>query len=342
MTRRHLQLLLGVLGLLPCLACLDSPSEGERTSTGACPAGEVCSTTTSGLFFVGTFDEGDGGPRHIGSIVVGGIERAQLRAGADRDTASAFAGDVRVLSDTPEVLTVDDAHDGTAVLHGVAPGTAFLRVVENGSGHLVDRVAVNVIDFEGAAPMVTAFDSLVQSGSLLGGHYTGRFAMLAGQRLETHLTLDGGVTDCGVDAALRVTDASGTVVVDGSAGAPYALTLDASGPQSIALRVHAAGVDGEIDVPVVSGIDGVQISSHTVTNAASGMRTTLVCAVGTAGGLPVLGASAPTLSSSSAALSLATSTGALCASVSLASGQRATVVAELDGRSASLDLVGPL
>jgi len=66
-----------------------------------------------------------------------------------------------------------------------------------------------------------------------------------------------------------------------------------------------------------------------------------VCAVGTAGGIPVIGASAPSFSSTNEA-TLVTSTGSLCAGITIASGARATVGASIGGRSATLDVIGPL
>jgi len=87
--------------------------------------------------------------------------------------------------------------------------------------------------------------------------------MLQGQHLAAHITLDGGITDCGVDTALRVTDERGHVVVDGSAGAPYALALDAIATSALSFHVRALGRAATSSFPSVSAIDAVRIELQT-------------------------------------------------------------------------------
>lgn len=302
-----------------------------------CPSGEVCSTTTTGLFFAGTFDAGDGWS-HVGSVVVGGSENVHLFAGADRDTATPFTSSVRVVSDTPNVLAVDRAASGTITLRGVSEGSAFLRVLESDTGHLVDRLGVEVIALDGPDVIAPSLDVLAtDSPGLLAAHYVGPLALLAGTRPELAISLDGGVTDCGVDVGLVVTDAGGTTLVSG-ASAPYRFTVSPSGA-SIDLAIHVAGTDAHRSVPVVAAIDGVRTALHVHAGITGATHATTVCAVATAGGVPVAGAALPRFDTTSGA-TITTRDATSCVGVMVDVGVRATITASIGAHSASIDVVG--
>lgn len=281
MTRKT-QLLLGLLGLLPCLACF-SPSEGDRTTSGTCPAGETCSTTTRGLFFVGTLDVGDGGLRHVGVVALGGTERVELRAGSSLETATTFTAAVDVVSDTPTVLAVDATSSGVVTIRGVSEGSATLRVLEHGTTTLVDQLPVTVLDGREASLRAIALDDM--DANVLTSHPSMPFAMFAGARVELGAAFAS--TDFIVDSSLVVTDAAGTQLVAGADGAPYRFTVDASTAVPATFHLHAAGRDTQIDVPVVTQVDDIHLRETLVGT------THQLCAVPRAAGRDVVGAPAP-------------------------------------------------
>jgi hypothetical protein len=279
---RHKQLLLGLLGLLPCLACV-SPSEGDRTTSGTCPAGETCSTTTPGLFFVGTVDVGDSGPRRVGVVAIGGTERVELRAGSSVETATTFTASIDVVSDTPAVLAVVSSSGGVVVVRGVSEGSATLRVLEHGTTTLVDQVAVTVLDGREVEIRPIALDDA--SADVLAAHSSRPFAMYAGAHVE--LAAAFGSVDFVVDTSLVITDAAGTQVVTGEDGAPYRFTVDASSAHPATFHVHAAGRDSQVDVPIVTQLDDIRFRETLVDS------THRLCAVPQAAGRDVVGAPDP-------------------------------------------------
>jgi len=144
------------------LACLDDETPGDRltTTTPVCPTGEVCSTTVGGLYFRGRLPQ----PHPLFAIALGGVQRISFRAvaprapvGLDASTprdsgtgeplplpdfvVSSTSSEVQILSSNRLVVGV-----GEATLRGVTSGTSRVRVTEQESDRLLDRIEVRVAE----------------------------------------------------------------------------------------------------------------------------------------------------------------------------------------------------
>jgi hypothetical protein len=140
------------------LACVSSV-DGERSATGTCPEGEVCSEATpEGLTFVGTafYDDQEGIVR-LGPILEGGRFSLGLRttAGEDLPPFELEVSDVGVLASEPGTGEFLDGVDGSAslvqahvTLHGLSPGQTHVRVVDPATGELYDRLLLDVYELE--------------------------------------------------------------------------------------------------------------------------------------------------------------------------------------------------
>lgn len=323
--RRRLHLALGLLGLLPCLACI-SPAEGDRATTGTCPEGETCSTTTSGLYFRGTSTLAGDDWAHVGTLVVGGTEHVTLYAGASRETATPFAGDYDVVSDTPSVMTAEIRADGYVELRGVGAGNATLRVLEEGTNVLIDRVVVGVV--EAGTPRVRS----VELDEMQGYDWTDteeapRFRLFRGAHVDLRASVTGAAIDSFVvDTDLVVRDAQGHVLVRGIDQVPYRFALDVADAAPLSLTVHTAGTDTPVTLEVAEHVDGVRIETHALADGSS-----VVCAIATSGGVAVVGAPSPTFSTPSGPLAR---TSAHCAPLAAAS-SAGTVTATIGGATAT-------
>jgi hypothetical protein len=147
----------GAMVLVVVLACVASV-DGERSSSGTCPEGEVCSAATPmGLTFVGTafYDDQERAIR-LGPILAGGRFSLGMRTadGAPLPNFEALASD-------PEVLVSELAEgaflDGEATyqpvqahvtLHGLTAGHTRLRVVDPVTGELYDRLTLDVYELD--------------------------------------------------------------------------------------------------------------------------------------------------------------------------------------------------
>lgn len=149
-------------------ACYMAEVDGERATTGTCPAGETCSDVTpTGLTFVGAYLFDDESTLRLGPVIVGGrfdlgfyapgggagAEGAAVRIGDPSMVESAIGtGTFGPTSDeTGEPLYVVD---GYAELRGVRPGTTTVRVVDPATGALYDRLELEVLAIESVRLMV--------------------------------------------------------------------------------------------------------------------------------------------------------------------------------------------
>lgn len=177
-----------------CAAC--TYSEGERSSTGACPDGEVCSDATpTGLVFYGPYPgETDGSLDFLRTVAMGGTQRLSIVANDGADL-----GDVDVVSSAPWFMTVeriDDPEVGDlgVELSGLAEGDAYVRVLAHGTDELYDRVQIRV------ARVSTVEASTFGDDVLAGQPASVVFHLLAsdGQRL-----VDEGMTITSDDVELE-------------------------------------------------------------------------------------------------------------------------------------------
>lgn len=115
---------------------------GERAGSGGCPEGEVCSEKApSGLYFEGQmlYDEGED---RLGPVLAGGRFDVSF-------FPSGYALDGRwtVEVEGAEFRRSDGPEPGV-VLYGIEAGTAVIRVLDPETGHLYDRLAIEVVALE--------------------------------------------------------------------------------------------------------------------------------------------------------------------------------------------------
>ncbi len=140
------------------LACM-SEVDGERATTGECPAGEVCSDATpGGLTFVGNAFYDDAVLR-LGPVLVGGTFDVGLRT-ADGQPLPPF--DYRV--EDGSVLSVELGEgvfgptndegapfypvESHVTLTGTGSGETYLRIVDAATGELYDRLLIEAYRVE--------------------------------------------------------------------------------------------------------------------------------------------------------------------------------------------------
>lgn len=143
-------LAVGLFALGWTVACAGE-KRGERSTSGECPAGEVCSAATpNGLVFVGEalFDNAGS---HLGPIAKGG----RFDLGVHSEDGTALPALEFQIEDGSVVTSTDgtgEFNDGNSTievddylsLRGLAPGTTYVRVVDPANGELYDRLAITV------------------------------------------------------------------------------------------------------------------------------------------------------------------------------------------------------
>jgi hypothetical protein len=157
--RRTLSSLALVLALtLGVSACLLAEVDGDRATTGDCPAGERCSPDApEGLTFVGAYLFDSQSTLRLGPVIVGGRFDLGFRVpeGPPASGAIAQASEpslVRAASGTGTFGPIHETTgepiyvvDGFTSLEGVAPGRTFIRIVDPATGELYDRLELEVL-----------------------------------------------------------------------------------------------------------------------------------------------------------------------------------------------------
>lgn len=131
-------------GLLFALCAACTVEDGERASTGECPAGEVCSDATpDGLTFYGPLPGDDmRESRFLRRLAMGGsswLGFAGEGALRDAEVDSSAPWFVRVAEDTSE----EGIGDVRVRLEALAEGETLIRVVDS-NGALHDRITLRV------------------------------------------------------------------------------------------------------------------------------------------------------------------------------------------------------
>ncbi len=226
------------------LACL-APVDGDRATTGECPAGETCSDTTpAGLTFIGRalFDQGET-PR-LGPIVEGGTLEVGLVGLIPAEQTTPIAHEARV--DDSGVLTVRAGEgefgpldeegrslfpvDSHVLVTGRTVGEGNLRVVDPSSGALHDRTPLSVVGIDDVA--------VVSATDLDRDHLYAGCDEMVGVRLLS-----------GQDIEVRAIDDSMTVRVAGVSMQPEPAFWDCvvvtvpETPGELAFEIHAGGRD---------------------------------------------------------------------------------------------------
>lgn len=228
------------------LACLVG---GERSTTGECPEGEVCSAATpGGINFVSMptydflqpgFDSSRDGDLVLDAIVVGGRAEIGFFGVTDAEgrplahTARVSDGSVLGLRDGDGVFGGGIEVDGYVEVTGVTEGTTLLRVIASASGELFDRLSLRVVELDGAR--VAPSEALAP--------------LLAGCRSELGVALFGD--------GIRATDEDTTIEVEGAtelrrlAWDRYSLVPDADA-RELTVTIHAGGTTLERTVAVLT------------------------------------------------------------------------------------------
>jgi hypothetical protein len=141
------------IGLVACMARVD----GERASTGECPAGEVCSQATEqGLHFIGHafFDDSD--TLLLGPVMVGGTFELGIKT-ADGGPLPEFAFE----AEDGTVFDVELGNgqfgptvankplyrvDSHLALTGLSEGRTNIRITDADTGELFDRIAIDAYE----------------------------------------------------------------------------------------------------------------------------------------------------------------------------------------------------
>src|SRR5262244_2672009 len=204
-------------------------AQGERAQDG-CPSDEICAPLDGGLYFVGA--------------ALGDEELASDDWAAPHTTALGGRQVVRVLhgpfvSSPPFVQPFNAGLRGDALaiasldgpdigIVGVAPGSAYLRIVQPGTGDLYDRILLPV------APAARA--SLVQPALRVDApRRTGRlhdWVIWAGRDLPLVVAVEASNGDRLVDDGMTV---------NGVAGRPWDLVTVRATPGPVTLGVVAGG-----------------------------------------------------------------------------------------------------
>jgi hypothetical protein len=274
---RRLVYSLPVLSLLVVPACETS---GDRSRTGECPQGEVCSAKTpNGLHFRGPdFADDWFADPSVKRIAVGGTERITvINATDEQSLAFPFSATL-----DNSKLTADAPEGAFLTLHAAQSGTAMLRIKDASDGKLFDRVTVE------GAPVVSTDVIPFHDEWLLATD--GPPAMLLGGadiRLMARLWDASGIH--------RLIDQSLTITVTGAAS--EVLTWDTvhvtpTQVGRIGVSLHAAGIDrGTGMVTVVDSIDGVVpgVTSFDANNPPRAKQSLTACVEARNGVQPVVG-----------------------------------------------------
>lgn len=249
---------------------------GERALHG-CPSDEMCSDLTpDGLEFSG---------RHVGeqgqtslALAVGGTERVHVQVQGG-NAPPAFDAVVRDAA----FATAMPAGSDEVLLTGVAEGQTMLRIVEEGSDLLFDRVGLRVAPIDGVR--LVPSDSALVHPTYVADH---EWAFLTGAEVSAEVRLEDAAGQRLIDESLIVGSGTPLVVDDSAYDWVTAPAQDTA--QTLDLEITAGGTRHTTPFVVVSeaDLDGIDVV------AIEGLDTHVgdaifVCAYATAGELSVAG-----------------------------------------------------
>ena len=268
------------LALLPLTAC----TGGERASSGACPAGEVCSPLTpDGLYFLGN-ELGDSPLMNDiapSPIAVGGTGEITLYFHDPGPSTDLIELDLPYVAD-------DDGGAGFAVvttsgpvvtLRGVSTGANYLRITEPGTGELYDRYRLAGAGIDTIELVGTELEVVSPTRPRLAWA-TG--AQTLGVALTGEVDIDGRT------GPARLIDSSMELTLTGATRTSWdTLRLPDAAPGTYPLAV-TAGDRPTLDLPVtiVAGADAIELIGTPVVPLGGAES---VCFGAIAGGASVLG-----------------------------------------------------
>jgi hypothetical protein len=264
---------------VPLLAVAACQTAGDRSGTGQCPTGEVCSPKTpKGLDFRGPDYADDWiADATIKPTAVGGTQTITILNAQDQlDLAFPYTATL----DSP-ALTAEAPNGPLLTLDGQASGSAMLRIKDAADGTLFDRVTVT------ATPVASADVVAFHDEELLASDPPP--AILVG----THVQLLAQLWDA--SGVHRIVDESLVVAVTGQATQQttwdtVSFTPNAIG--TIGVTLHAAGAAQTVgSVVVVDSIDGLVpgYTSFGASNPPRANQSLVACIEAQRAGAPVVG-----------------------------------------------------
>lgn len=264
---------------LPIALLAACESAGDRSATGQCPQGEVCSTKTpKGLHFRGPdFADDWFADATIKRTAVGGAQTITiLNAQDEQNLAFPFAAMIDTTS-----LTADAPQGALLTLHGAGAGTGTLRITDSADGKLFDRVGVEATEIAHADVVAFHDEALLASDPPP--------AILVGTDVQLLARLyDGSGLHRLVDQSLQlaVTGQATTAMTWDTIG----LTPNAIGTIGVTLR--AGGAQRAVgSIVVVDGIDRVVPgwTSFDANNPPRANQSLVACIEAQRGSAPVVG-----------------------------------------------------
>jgi hypothetical protein len=210
---------------------------GDRVD-GSCPAGEVCSSETDGLDFSGSPPAS-----YIGNIV------ATAEGGTQRIRVHGWSRGFDAAVDGPSFV-VDRIEGSDVIIRGVDAGASRLRILHPVDGTLLDRTGLEV--------------KRVARMAIVGQYRFGTtddpgndVAFYAGGVSSIVVRLLDPVDDLVVDENLTLSVTAGSA----ERTAWDRFTIDAPEAGVVGIDLAAAGLTGSYDVPVVSSIDDITMTT---------------------------------------------------------------------------------
>ena len=264
---------------VPFLALAACQTAGERSGTGMCPQGEVCSPKTpKGLDFRGPDYADDWiADATIKPTAVGGTQTIQILNAEDQQPLT-FAYTATL--DSPS-LTAEAPQGAQLTLDGASSGSAMLRIKDASDGTLFDRVTVT------ATPVASADVIAFHDEELLASDPPPAIMLGSDVQLLAQLWDASGIH--------RVVDQSLIMAVTGQATTRTSWDTVSFTPTAvgdIGVNLHAAGADQAVGaVVVVDAIDGLVPGYTSFSSAAPPLanQQLVACIEAQAAGTPVVG-----------------------------------------------------
>lgn len=223
--------------------------DGERETTGTCPAGEVCDPTVSGLTFFGEQPSDRFLANQPGVIASGGVQHITFRSGS----IGAIPTDATVAVDEPAIVALEGSTSASADVRGVSEGSARLRVV-NAQGELIDRTTLSVASIDRVRLLGYSMAETLDETP------AAEWAFFAGGRVYAVFALESATGVRLVDSSAEITEGSSVDAI-----AWDAAWLDVPAADEVTLGIHAGGRSFDASADVVDAIDSLSLSSFTGT-----------------------------------------------------------------------------
>jgi hypothetical protein len=230
---------------------------GQREMSGACPAGETCSSATpSGLFFSGaSLSDGILGTSGVTPVAVGGRETVTA---SEQGTSQLPPFTVTASGNE---FFVTDAISPSFVLRAEAPGTSLVQLFQSGTSELLDQVDLEAEVISSVTLFPQDLVLLLAEGNAMtssgGTPQPVPFALLAGttSKLPLVVRLHGTGTDRLVDEGITVTSTQ-AVGLSQTKWDLIEISVPTSAPQ-VTFSVQTGSSSFVVSAPVVDAVDSI-------------------------------------------------------------------------------------